>query len=124
MNLGWPIRGVYASHMGPAKPAPRRTPRRPAARKPPAAKPAEPGQPEPADVAPQPAPPPAPPEETRTCAFCYSRRRLSQLAISGTALVCADWAACSVRAQASGMYAQTESELELATRAAQQGALR
>lgn len=54
-----------------------------------------------------PAPPaPAPGEDTRTCAYCFTRMPLSHLDERADSLICADTDACQARASASGLYPQ------------------
>ncbi len=62
---------------------------------------------------------------TRTCSYCQARQPVAALARSEAAgWQCLDTQSCSDRAQASDLYARSESELEVAARESRQGALR
>jgi hypothetical protein len=64
------------------------------------------------------------PEERRVCAFCATPQPLSALAGVATWLQCTDTAACTQRAQASGLYPQLADEQALARHETSAGAPR
>lgn len=60
-----------------------------------------------------------------TCSFCYTRQPEAAMGRSeAAAWQCLDTAACSERAAASGIYSQSESELQIAATESRQGAIR
>lgn len=62
---------------------------------------------------------------THVCSFCQTRLPAAALARSeATAWQCLDITACSARADAAGLYSQSESELQVAAMESRQGALR
>ena len=59
----------------------------------------------------------------RTCAFCGTKRPLSELAEWATSLACADTGACEQRARSSALYPMREDELAVAGREIRAGAI-